>query len=77
MESLRKIKLLSYDMKSALLRGNLLESGKAVGEEWFFKKRLDSKITNERIESVYKSALTNGAFGGKVLGAGDGGHVLF
>ena len=40
------------------------------------KKTLTSKISNSRIDNLYKKALKNGAIGGKLLGAGGGGFLL-
>jgi D-glycero-alpha-D-manno-heptose-7-phosphate kinase len=77
MESLHRIKALAYEMKALLLRGHLTEFGKLLREEWVLKKRLDKMITNEKIDKLYEGALENGAFGGKILGAGDGGHMVF
>jgi D-glycero-alpha-D-manno-heptose-7-phosphate kinase len=77
MESLHRIKALAYEMKALLLRGHLTEFGKLLREEWVLKKRLDKMITNERIDKLYEGALENGALGGKILGAGDGGHMVF
>jgi D-glycero-alpha-D-manno-heptose-7-phosphate kinase len=77
MESLHRIKALAYEMKALLLRGHLTEFGKLLREEWILKKRLDKMITNEKIDKLYEGALENGALGGKILGAGDGGHMVF
>jgi D-glycero-alpha-D-manno-heptose-7-phosphate kinase len=77
MESLHRIKALAYEMKALLLRGHLTEFGKLLREEWVLKKRLDKMITNEKIDKLYEGALENGALGGKILGAGDGGHMVF
>ena len=42
-----------------------------------FKKSLSSTITNSKIDKIYNTALKNGAIGGKLLGAGNGGFMLF
>ena len=77
LETLRDIKRVATEMKSSLLNGDLRRFGELLGEEWRYKKRLDTSISNSQIESIYAAALQNGAVGGKVLGAGDGGHMLF
>ena len=77
MENLQRLKDVTYEMKASLLRGELVRFGELLGKEWGFKKRLDKMISNSQIESLYRNALQNGAAGGKVLGAGDGGHMLF
>ena len=76
-ESLGKIKQIAFEMKSALLQGDLTTFGNLLADEWQWKKRLDIMISNPQIESVYRKALDHGAIGGKVLGAGNGGHMLF
>jgi D-glycero-alpha-D-manno-heptose-7-phosphate kinase len=44
---------------------------------WERKKKLASVITNNQIEKIYEYGLSNGAYGGKLLGAGGGGFLLF
>jgi D-glycero-alpha-D-manno-heptose-7-phosphate kinase len=68
---------LSYRMRNLLLRGRLLEFGRALGEAWQSKRGLSSKISNSRLDKIYDGALQNGALGGKLLGAGGGGFFLF
>lgn len=68
---------LSYRMRNLLLRGRLLEFGRALGEAWHSKRGLSSKISNSRLDSIYQGAMRNGALGGKLLGAGGGGFFLF
>lgn len=51
--------------------------GKLLHESWMIKRNLTSKITNPEIDMIYKSALDAGALGGKLLGAGGGGCILF
>src|SRR5205807_463717 len=77
MESLHKMKQIAFEMKSALQKGDLARFGELLGSDWEWKKRLDTMISNSQIESIYKKALEHGALGGKVLGAGNGGHMLF
>lgn len=51
--------------------------GRCLDEGWQIKRRLASGITDERIDRWYKLALDAGAIGGKILGAGGGGFLLF
>ena len=46
-------------------------------ENWQLKKSLSKKISNNHIEDLYSLAKNNGALGGKILGAGGGGFILF
>jgi len=51
--------------------------GKLLHESWKIKRSLSSKITNSHIDEIYKIARQAGALGGKILGAGGGGFILF
>lgn len=56
---------------------DLNEFGEMLNETWYLKKGLSSAISNPIIDEVYELALRNGAIGGKLLGAGGGGFMLF
>lgn len=75
-EGLHALKDITYQMKNALLTGRLNDFGVLLAEEWENKKKLSSKITTPQVDAVYESALTAGALGGKLLGAGGGGYLL-
>lgn len=61
-----------------LNKGNdLADFGKLLHESWNLKKRLSDKVSNSHVDDIYKTALKNGAIGGKILGAGGGGFMLF
>lgn len=51
--------------------------GKLLNETWQLKRKLSDKVTNTEIDEIYKLAIENGAIGGKLLGAGGGGFILF
>jgi D-glycero-alpha-D-manno-heptose-7-phosphate kinase len=53
------------------------EFGRLMDRAWKIKRGLSSKVTNKRIEEIYDAAIKSGATGGKVLGAGGGGFILF
>ena len=48
-----------------------------IQKTWSLKKKLDKNVSNKKIETIYKKGLSNGATGGKLLGAGAGGFILF
>jgi D-glycero-alpha-D-manno-heptose-7-phosphate kinase len=73
---LRAQKELAVAMKVALLTGALEEFGELLGEAWAQKKRLSPLISNPRIDELYELALSRGARGGKITGAGGGGYIL-
>lgn len=58
-------------------RRNLDEIGTLLHESWILKRELSDKVSNSSIDSIYQSGLDAGAVGGKILGAGGGGFVLF
>lgn len=51
--------------------------GHLLDESWKLKKRLSSKISNPLIDQAYHDAMKNGAYGGKICGAGGGGFLAF
>jgi D-glycero-alpha-D-manno-heptose-7-phosphate kinase len=70
-------KALAFAMKDALLLGQIDEFGSLLNQVWENKKRFSSKITDPDIDALYEVAKQNGAKGGKLLGAGGGGYLLF
>ena len=68
------------DQAIAILRDTdtpISEFGKLLHEAWSLKKRLSDRVSTDFIDDVYLTACRAGAIGGKVLGAGGGGFVLF
>lgn len=60
------------------LRNNKIDDfGALLHEAWELKKKLSDKISNDYIDLMYDTAIGAGAIGGKVLGAGGGGYMLF
>ena len=55
---------------------DLNDFGKLLGENWKMKRSLTPKISTSAIDEIYRTALNNGAIGGKILGAGGGGFML-
>ena len=56
---------------------DLNDFGSLLNETWHMKKQLSSKISNGLIDDIYNKAISAGAIGGKLLGAGGGGFMLF
>jgi D-glycero-alpha-D-manno-heptose-7-phosphate kinase len=50
--------------------------GQLLHQNWLSKKGLSDKISNSLIDTYYDAAIKNGAFGGKILGAGGGGFLF-
>jgi D-glycero-alpha-D-manno-heptose-7-phosphate kinase len=76
LDALHKIKELAYRMRDALKAGDLTGFARMLDESWQAKKRVSSKISNSKIDGVYKLARDRGALGGKITGAGGGGFLL-
>lgn len=68
---------LSYEMRNDLLRGRLRQFGQSLDKAWQFKRQFSEKISSSRLDQIYAEAKSNGAVGGKLLGAGGGGFFLF
>ena len=56
---------------------NLEDFGKLLDHTWQIKRTLSSKITNPQIDAIYEAGIKAGATGGKLLGAGGGGFMMF
>ncbi|MDO8509331.1 MAG: sugar phosphate nucleotidyltransferase [Nanoarchaeota archaeon] len=76
-ESLLKLKELTYSIREALLTNHLETFGRLLNDTWIIKKKLDSGISNKVVDELYYVGLKNGAYGGRLLGAGAGGYILF
>lgn len=73
---LDKMVELASELKDALYHNDLTEFGNILHEDWMYKQKLATKITNPIINSYYKKARKAGAIGGKILGSGGGGFIL-
>lgn len=56
---------------------DITDFGRLLHESWLIKRSLTDKISNQHIDNIYEEAINAGALGGKLLGAGGGGFVLF
>ena len=76
-ENLSRLADLAYEMRDLLIDGDLQGFARTMSRGWLLKRSLSGRISDQRIDGYYKSALENGALGGKLLGAGGGGFLLF
>lgn len=74
--ALDQTKDIATAMKNAFLLGHIDEMGQLLGEGWLQKKKFSHRITDPFIDELYETAKKSGAVGGKLLGAGGGGHLL-
>jgi D-glycero-alpha-D-manno-heptose-7-phosphate kinase len=75
--NLHYVKELGFRSKAALENGNTRMFGELMHEHWEHKKRRSGGMSNIQIDEWYKLALSNGAIGGKLVGAGGGGFLMF
>jgi len=76
-ESLKRMAGLVTVFKEKLLKGDFKALGELLHQNWLMKKSLASNISNSLIDELYEAGISCGAWGGKVLGAGAGGCILF
>ena len=75
--ALFNLKRIAHEMKSALLTGDTKRFASLLDENWQNQKMLDESTTNPQIDHLFDAAYKRGAIGGKALGAGGGGCLLF
>jgi len=63
--------------KNYLMNGDIDKFGMLMHDSWKIKRDLSTSVTNKEINELYEFGLKNGAIGGKILGAGGGGFLLF
>lgn len=76
-QALHRLKEQTFEMKKALLLGDVDAIGELLHEAWVQKKKLAEAISNPQIDRLYQIARKEGAIGGKMPGAGGGGYFLF
>lgn len=77
MENLHFIKQLGQKSQEALQEGDLEEFARLMDVHWRRKKERSGAMTNRQIDEWYDYAVANGALGGKLIGAGGGGFLMF
>ncbi len=76
-QALHRLKAIAAEMRDALLAGDLSAFGALLSENWACQTALDPSTTTPQIGALFDLARRHGATGGKALGAGGGGCVLF
>lgn len=75
-DALLNLKKVTVKMRKAIEAGSLDNFGRLLNDAWELKKQTSQKITTAKVDEIYEYALSNGALGGKLLGAGGGGYLL-
>ena len=68
---------LAYDLRNSLQDNNIDDFGRILHEGWLMKRSLMTEISNNTIDKLYQKGIEAGALGGKLLGAGGAGFLLF
>jgi D-glycero-alpha-D-manno-heptose-7-phosphate kinase len=76
-QNLHYIKELGYRSLRAIEGGDLRQFGELMDEHWQHKKKRSGNMSNPQIDEWYDIAMKNGAIGGKLVGAGGGGFLMF
>ena len=71
------VKDLGYQSKAAFERGDLETFADIMNVHWEHKKKRSGGMSNPKIDEWYDLAMKNGALGGKMIGAGGGGFLMF
>lgn len=74
---IKRMTELAQALRNSFLAGSLQDVGAILEENWFLKKELAPKVSNDKIDHYYDVARKNGASGGKLLGAGGTGFLMF
>jgi D-glycero-alpha-D-manno-heptose-7-phosphate kinase len=75
--NLHFVKELGRESQASLEAGNLRRFAELMNVHWEHKKKRSRKMTNSQIDDWYQLARANGALGGKLIGAGGGGFLMF
>jgi D-glycero-alpha-D-manno-heptose-7-phosphate kinase len=73
--AIRRMVTQGYDLLTS--PGSMENFGRLLHDAWQLKRSLSNGVSNAEIESMYTAGMANGAWGGKLLGAGGGGFLLF
>jgi D-glycero-alpha-D-manno-heptose-7-phosphate kinase len=75
--NLKDMQDLVIEAESVLFSDNIYRFANLLNDQWMIKKEMEESISNSDIDDIYKKGIKAGAVGGKLLGAGGGGFILF
>ncbi len=74
---MHETKRIGYEVRDALVEGDLDRFGQLLHAHWLNKKKRSTHMSNSQIDRWYEIGIEAGALGGKILGAGGGGFLMF
>ncbi len=74
---MKRMVMLCYQIRDDIQKNNLDSFGETLHESWELKRSLSDGISNMEVDEIYSQARRAGALGGKLLGAGAGGFMIF
>ena len=77
LDNLNAVRQLGFESQAALEKGDLNRFAELMNIQWHQKRCRSKGMSNDTIDELYEIALKNGATGGKLIGAGGGGFLLF
>jgi len=77
LQNLHFVKQIAFESKSAMESGDLRRFAELMHVHWEHKKKRSVGMSNSQIDDVYELGRANGALGGKLIGAGGGGFLMF
>lgn len=77
MKQMHFIKEIGLETKKCLEEGNVQKFGRWLNVHWETKRKFSNKMSSDQIDNFYQKGIENGALGGKLIGAGGGGFLLF
>jgi D-glycero-alpha-D-manno-heptose-7-phosphate kinase len=75
-QSLQYVKDLALEMYDSIQKSDITKFGELLHKGWEEKKKFSKDVSNKKIDDIYNVAIESGAMGGKLTGAGGGGHML-
>lgn len=78
-QQLNTISEMTYQAKDILQTAHceMSDIGAMLHKSWLLKKQLASEVSTSEVDEIYEQAISAGAYGGKLLGAGGGGFIMF
>jgi D-glycero-alpha-D-manno-heptose-7-phosphate kinase len=77
LENLHLTARIGLDVRDALERGDTRRFGELMREHWELKRSRSRSMSSDQIDGWYRAGMANGAVGGKLVGAGAGGFLMF